>query len=111
MHLKFTEDILPVTDFRNNAADILERLTKSGRPILLTQRGRATAVLLDVREYQKLCDRLEELERNATERPAPAAVSIPAPAVSAATAPPPSVPTGLEDDLMRELERWIEQET
>jgi len=69
MQLKFTEDILPVTDFRNNAADILTQLAQSGRPILLTQRGRASAVLLDVHEYQRMCDRLNELERLLLERP------------------------------------------
>jgi len=62
MQVKFTEDIVPVTDFRNNAADILAQLLRNGRPIVLTQRGRASAVLLDVREYQRLTERLAALE-------------------------------------------------
>jgi prevent-host-death family protein len=106
MHLKFTEDILPVTDFRNNAADILNQLAQTCRPILLTQRGRASAVLLDVREYQKLCDRLEELERLLGGE-----AGLPATPRNAQAAPAIPEGTAADDDLVRELERWIEQET
>lgn len=66
MQVKFTEDIVPVTDFRNNAADILAQLIRNGRPIVLTQRGRASAVLLDVREYQRITERLAALDGQAT---------------------------------------------
>lgn len=106
MHLKFTEDILPVTDFRNNAADILAQLTQSGRPILLTQRGRASAVLLDVREYQRMCDRLEELERLVGEGRNP-----PTPVAEMQAAPPEAPPAEREfgTDLVRELEKFIEE--
>lgn len=61
--MRFTDDIVPVTDFRNNAADVLTQLITNGRPIVLTQRGRASAVLLDVKEYQRLTERIAELER------------------------------------------------
>ena len=54
-------DIKPVTDFRANSAAMLEQVRESGRPIILTQRGRSTAVVLDIRTYQTLLDELEEL--------------------------------------------------
>ncbi len=54
-------DIKPVTDFRANSAAMLEQIRESGRPIILTQRGRSTAVVLDIRRYQALVDELDEL--------------------------------------------------
>jgi prevent-host-death family protein len=59
--LDLESDIKPVTDFRSNAASILEHVRESGRPVVLTQRGRSSAVLLDVRAYQSLVDALDEL--------------------------------------------------
>ena len=35
----------------------LDQVKKTGRPVLLTRRGRAVAVLLDLHEYEKLVDR------------------------------------------------------
>lgn len=55
------DDIKPVTDFRANSAAMLEQIRQSGRPIILTQRGRASAVVLDIRSYQGLLDELDEL--------------------------------------------------
>ena len=47
-------DNQPVTDFRANAASMLKQVRETGRPLVLTQTGRGTAVLLDIREYQRL---------------------------------------------------------
>lgn len=55
------EDITPVSDFRANAASILEKVRATRRPIVLTQRGRSAAVLLDVGAYQALLEELETL--------------------------------------------------
>jgi antitoxin YefM len=55
------EDIQPVSDFRARASAMLRQARESGRPIVLTQRGRGAAVLLDIRSYQDLLDELEEL--------------------------------------------------
>jgi len=54
-------DIQPVSDFRANAAAVLKQVKETGRPVVLTQRGRGTAVLLDVRTYQDLVDEVELL--------------------------------------------------
>jgi len=54
-------DIKPVTDFRANSAAMLEQVRNSGRPIILTQRGRSAAVVIDIRSYQALLDELDEL--------------------------------------------------
>jgi len=54
-------DITPVSDFRANTSSILEKLRETGRPVVLTQRGRSTAVLLDVRAYQALVEEVATL--------------------------------------------------
>ena len=59
--LKPTEDIHPLSDFRSNAAAFVERVRRTGRPVVLTQRGRSAAVLLDVAEYEALVEELELL--------------------------------------------------
>ena len=45
--------IIPVTDLRQDAAAVLERVGKSREPFVITQRGRATAVLLSADAYQR----------------------------------------------------------
>lgn len=54
-------DIQPVSDFRANASAMLKQVRETGRPLVLTQRGRGAAVLLDIGAYQGLLDELDEL--------------------------------------------------
>ena len=54
---RFTEDIRPITDLKQRAAEIVDHARKTRRPVLLTRRGRGVAVLLDVEEYEALSDR------------------------------------------------------
>jgi prevent-host-death family protein len=54
-------DIKPVTDFRANSAAMLDQIRESGRPIILTQRGRSAAVVIDIRSYQAMIDEIDEL--------------------------------------------------
>jgi len=61
-------DIQPLSDFRSNAAAALKHLRDSGRPLVLTQRGRGAAVLLDIEVYQSLVEELETLRDIATSR-------------------------------------------
>ena len=60
--LKPSEDLIPVSDFRIRTAEVVAKLKKNKRPIILTQRGRSAAVLEDVREYERRLERLELLE-------------------------------------------------
>ena len=60
-HLRIATDIKPVSDFRANAASMIEQVKTSGRPLVLTQRGESAAVLLDVAVYQQLIEELELL--------------------------------------------------
>jgi antitoxin YefM len=63
MRLKISEDVIPVTDLRQNSAKILARLRKSKRPIVISQRGRPAAILESVEEYEKRLERLEFFEK------------------------------------------------
>ena len=46
-------DIVPVTDLRQNAAAALKRVKSSRQPVVITQRGRAAAVLLSLESYER----------------------------------------------------------
>ena len=58
---RLDEDVRPLSEFRANAADFVERIRKTRRPLVLTQRGHSAAVLLDVSEYEQLLDEVETL--------------------------------------------------
>ena len=45
--------IVPVTDLRQDAASVLDKVKKTDEPWIITQRGRATAVLLSVNAYER----------------------------------------------------------
>ena len=45
--------IVPVTDLRQDAASVLDKVKKTDEPWIITQRGRATAVLLSVDAYER----------------------------------------------------------
>ncbi|NTV01313.1 MAG: type II toxin-antitoxin system Phd/YefM family antitoxin [Chlorobiaceae bacterium] len=47
-------DIRPLSEFRANTASMVRQVKKTGRPIVLTQHGKSSVVLLDVRHYQSL---------------------------------------------------------
>ena len=46
-------DIIPVTDLRQDAASVLKRLKNSANPLIVTQRGRAIAVIQSIDAYEK----------------------------------------------------------
>ena len=56
------QDITPLSDFRTSSAHYIQQLQESKRPIILTQHGRSAAVLLDVKAYEELLDKLELLQ-------------------------------------------------
>jgi len=46
-------NIIPVSDLRQNAANLLKKLNENNEPLIITQRGRAAAVLIGVEAYEK----------------------------------------------------------
>lgn len=59
--LDIERDIQPVSEFRARSAEVLDQVRSSGRPVVLTQRGRGAAILLDIHSYQALLEELEIL--------------------------------------------------
>jgi len=60
--IKIDQDIHPLSEFRANVAAFVKQLRDTRRPMVLTQRGRGVAVMMDVREFERLQDRLSLLE-------------------------------------------------
>lgn len=46
-------NIIPVSDLRKDAAKVLKQLRNNKEPLVITQRGRASAVLISVEVYEK----------------------------------------------------------
>ena len=46
-------EIMPVTDLRQDVAAALKRVRASKEPLVITQRGRAAAVILSVEAYER----------------------------------------------------------
>lgn len=57
-HLRVAEDIVPLSDFKARAAELLKRLADTGAPIVITQNGRAAGVLLSPAEFDALTERI-----------------------------------------------------
>jgi prevent-host-death family protein len=54
--LDITKDIHSLTSFRRRSGDFMKQLKKSRRPVVLTVRGKAAAVVQDADAYQRLLD-------------------------------------------------------
>ena len=54
--------IVPVSELRRDAAEIINSVNGSAEPVVITQRGRAKAVLQDIDEYQYMQRKLEIVE-------------------------------------------------
>jgi antitoxin YefM len=74
-HLK--EDVHPISEFRSNAATLVRKVRESRRALILTQRGRSAAVLLDAEDYEDLLEEIELLRdvQTALKNSAPSKVS------------------------------------
>ena len=51
-----TKDIQSLTTFRRRSGEFLKQLKRSKRPVVLTVKGRAAAVVQDAEAYQRLLD-------------------------------------------------------
>lgn len=58
MHaVRISEDIVPVSDFKAQAAELLRRVAETGQPLVITQNGKAAGVLLAPADYDWLIER------------------------------------------------------
>ena len=52
MPVKFSEDVVPLTDLKLNPGRIVKHVTEAKRPVLLTSRGRGVAVVQSLDGYE-----------------------------------------------------------
>ncbi len=50
--IKFSEDIVPLSDLKVNPGRIVNQVDKTHRPVLLTNRGRGVAVVQSLKDYE-----------------------------------------------------------
>ncbi len=60
------EDLVPINEFRSRTSKLLESMAKEGRTLVITQNGKAAAVVMSPREFDALRYRqrfVEEIAR------------------------------------------------
>ena len=53
--IDLSSDIRPLSDFRAEASSCIKHIHNTKRPMLITQRGKGVAVLLDIHEWNSYC--------------------------------------------------------
>lgn len=57
-----TQDIRTLTDFKRQSNGMIRQIKKSGRPVVLTVKGKAEAVVMDAATYQRMAERLSAID-------------------------------------------------
>ncbi|MFC3681097.1 type II toxin-antitoxin system Phd/YefM family antitoxin [Bacterioplanoides pacificum] len=58
MVVKFSEDVVPLSDLKVNPGKVVGHVQETCRPVLLTSRGRGVAVVQGLDEYEKTAEEL-----------------------------------------------------
>ena len=61
VRIDLDKDVKPISEFRANATSLIDQVNKTKRPLVITQHGKSSAVIIDVREYEALLDKIELL--------------------------------------------------
>ena len=63
--LKLTEDLVPLSELKSRAADVVRQAKETGRPVVLTRHGRGVAVVLSIEAFDELAEaaRRRQLQR------------------------------------------------
>lgn len=62
MALKLSQAVVPITDLKTKSRAIVKKLRETGQPILITQRGRAAAVMESVEAHEARQERYEAID-------------------------------------------------
>ena len=60
--INLAEDIRPISYVKSNTARVLKQIEEKNNPVIITQNGKAKAVLMDVRQYQNILDSINLLK-------------------------------------------------
>lgn len=55
-------DIHSLTDFKRNTNDFMKQMKETHTPVVLTVNGKAELVVQDAESYQRMMDRLEQID-------------------------------------------------
>lgn len=47
------QDVLPITELKNHTAELVRQVAEEGRTVVITQNGKAKAVMMDVDAYDR----------------------------------------------------------
>jgi len=59
--IKLDQDIKPLSEFRANVTRFIDEMKRNKRPLVITQHGKSSAVMLGVAEYEALLEKIELL--------------------------------------------------
>ncbi len=59
--LRIDQDIKPLSEVRNGMATYIKQIHETKRPLIITQRGKSAAVLVDVQEFEMMQEKIELL--------------------------------------------------
>ncbi len=59
--IDLTQDIHSLTPFKRNTSGLMKLMRKTGRPLVLTVKGKAKAVLLDAGSYREVAEHLDAI--------------------------------------------------
>ena len=62
MTISITEDIRSITELKRNTNAVLDQIHKTKRPVILTVNGKAEAVIVDAKEYEKITNAFNLLD-------------------------------------------------
>lgn len=54
----FSQDVHPIGDLKVHGSAVLDQVVRSGRPVLITRRGRGVAVLVDLPQFERMRESL-----------------------------------------------------
>jgi len=60
--LNIQEDIKSLSDFRTEPNSVIKQIHETHRPVYITDRGKPTAVLVDLEEYERQREKMELME-------------------------------------------------
>jgi prevent-host-death family protein len=56
---RLDKDVVPFTEYRRTLNDCFERTARTHRPIVITQNGRSTSVMMSVADFERTWDEIE----------------------------------------------------
>lgn len=60
--IRLDQDIRTLSEFKANASALIREVQENRTPLVITQKGKSAAIMLNIYEYEKIQERLELLE-------------------------------------------------